>query len=74
MRGLSSLIILRGIMERVNQGRSVAARLRPCQIMDIIGGTSTGGLVYLRHLSSEGLLNRVQSHRDNARASGHGRG
>ena len=56
VRGLSSLIILRGIMERVNQGRSAAARLRPCQIMDIIGGTSTGGLVYLLHLSSEGSL------------------
>ena len=45
VRGLSSLIILRGVMERVNRGCSLEARLRPCQLFDVIGGTSTGGSV-----------------------------
>ena len=44
VRGLSSLMILRAVMERVNQGRKDSTRLRPCQILDVIGGTSTGGL------------------------------
>jgi len=56
VRGLSSLIILRGIMERVNQGRPAAARLRPCHIMDIIGGTNTGGSVCLLHVFDERSL------------------
>ena len=46
VRGLSSLMILRAVMERINQGRKDTTRLRPCQIMDVIKGTSTGGSVH----------------------------
>jgi hypothetical protein len=30
-------------MAKVNEGRSQADCVRPCQIFDVIGGTSTGG-------------------------------
>lgn len=45
VRGLSTLLILRDVMARVNQDREKAARVRPCQVMDLMGGTSTGGSV-----------------------------
>lgn len=45
VRGLSSLHILRYIMTKVNENRSGDALVKPCQIFDIIGGTSTGGLI-----------------------------
>jgi patatin-like phospholipase/acyl hydrolase len=41
VRGLSSIMILKEIMKSVNQGRE--ERLEPCQVFDMIGGTSTGG-------------------------------
>lgn len=45
VRGLSSLLILREIMEEV--GRRVKAHepALPCQYFDLIGGTGTGGLI-----------------------------
>jgi hypothetical protein len=43
VRGLSTLLMLQALMERVNEGRE--ERLKPCQIFDVICGTSTGGLV-----------------------------
>jgi patatin-like phospholipase/acyl hydrolase len=48
VRGLSSLHILRYIMTKVNENRSGDALVKPCQIFDIIGGTSTGGDVEMR--------------------------
>ena len=45
VRGLSSLHILKRIMDELNRFRKekgLPSRL-PCQVFDIIGGTSTGG-------------------------------
>lgn len=45
VRGLSSLYILRGLMQRLNDEREELnlPRVKPCDIFDLIGGTSTGG-------------------------------
>ena len=45
VRGLSSLFILSALMTRVNAEREKqgANPVKPCQIFDMIGGTSTGG-------------------------------
>lgn len=44
VRGLSSLLILRYIMKDI--GQQVDARdVKPCEYFDLIGGTSTGGLI-----------------------------
>jgi patatin-like phospholipase/acyl hydrolase len=45
VRGLSSLYILKQIMDRVNHDRrrSNLDAVKPCEIFDLIGGTSTGG-------------------------------
>lgn len=47
VRGLSTLYILKGLMVRLNQERqkSNLPPLKPCEIFDLIGGTSTGGCV-----------------------------
>ena len=45
VRGLSSLYILKSIMDEVNRLRKekgLSSR-RPCEVFDMIGGTSTGG-------------------------------
>ena len=49
VRGLSTLYILRGIMNRLNDKREEQGlqRVRPCNIFDLIGGTSTGGYARL---------------------------
>jgi patatin-like phospholipase/acyl hydrolase len=46
VRGLSTLYILKGIMDRLNHERKKTANLppvKPCEVFDLIGGTSTGG-------------------------------
>jgi len=45
VRGLSSLYILRSIMERVNNERKKELKdeIEPCDLFDLICGTSTGG-------------------------------
>lgn len=45
VRGLSSLYILRGLMLRLNDERERLnlPQVKPCDIFDLIGGTSTGG-------------------------------
>ncbi|KAM7184720.1 hypothetical protein V8F33_012834 [Rhypophila sp. PSN 637] len=43
VRGLSSLYILKQLMESINLGSPP----KPCQIFDMIGGTSTGGLIVI---------------------------
>src|SRR5271154_2300168 len=43
VRGLSSLHILRQLMENINPGAETIPK--PCDYFDLIGGTSTGGLI-----------------------------
>jgi patatin-like phospholipase/acyl hydrolase len=46
VRGLSTLYILKNIMDRLNDERRKTANLppvKPCEVFDLIGGTSTGG-------------------------------
>jgi patatin-like phospholipase/acyl hydrolase len=45
VRGLSTLYILQNIMSRLNFTREEAGLQprKPCEIFDLIGGTSTGG-------------------------------
>ncbi|TQV92190.1 protein kinase subdomain-containing protein [Cordyceps javanica] len=47
VRGLSTLFILKGIMARLNHKRKETGlpSAKPCQVFDLIGGTSTGGLI-----------------------------
>jgi len=46
VRGLSTLYILKKIMDRLNHERNNTENLppvKPCEVFDLIGGTSTGG-------------------------------
>ena len=46
VRGLLTLFILKSIMDRLNHERKTSANLppvKPCEVFDLIGGTSTGG-------------------------------
>lgn len=45
VRGLSTLYILKSIMDRLNNERKTASlpSVKPCEVFDLIGGTSTGG-------------------------------
>ena len=45
VRGLSTLLILKALMAAVNDERIKAEQpaLKPCELFDLIGGTSTGG-------------------------------
>ncbi|KAF7165385.1 hypothetical protein CNMCM6106_001575 [Aspergillus hiratsukae] len=47
VRGLSTLFILKSIMDRLNRERCDAKLppVKPCEIFDLIDGTSTGGLL-----------------------------
>ncbi|KAF2466110.1 uncharacterized protein BDR25DRAFT_269263 [Lindgomyces ingoldianus] len=45
VRGLSTLYILKGLMDRLNQDQKNVPPLKPCEVFDLIGGTSTGGLI-----------------------------
>ncbi|EAU37851.1 predicted protein [Aspergillus terreus NIH2624] len=47
VRGLSSLYILKSIMDRLNYAREQdkLPRVKPCEVFDLIGGTSTGGFI-----------------------------
>ena len=51
VRGLASLCILKYVMDRLNNVRRESGDdltpLKPCDIFDMIGGTSTGGYVSL---------------------------
>jgi hypothetical protein len=45
MRGLSMLLILKDLMDRLNQSRGAAnlKAIKPCHVFDLIAGTGTGG-------------------------------
>ncbi|KAL9086369.1 MAG: hypothetical protein Q9165_007155 [Trypethelium subeluteriae] len=47
VRGLSTLYILKGLMQRVNHERQKDGlpAVKPCEVFDLIGGTSTGGFI-----------------------------
>ncbi len=53
VRGLSTLYILKGIMARLNDERKTAGLqpVKPCEIFDLICGTSTGGYAKARSWS-----------------------
>ncbi|KAK3326647.1 hypothetical protein B0H66DRAFT_551432 [Apodospora peruviana] len=43
IRGISSLLILEAIMEKIRDVQGLDHMPRPCEYFDFIGGTSTGG-------------------------------
>ena len=45
VRGLSTLLILRDIMEEIGRKMGTNIPAKPCDYFDLIGGTSTGGLI-----------------------------
>lgn len=45
VRGLSSLLILKSIMEQIKRKTKAETVPRPCEYFDLICGTSTGGLI-----------------------------
>ncbi|ROT42927.1 hypothetical protein SODALDRAFT_26809 [Sodiomyces alkalinus F11] len=45
IRGISSIVVLREVMKHVNAGRGPKDELQPWQVFDLIGGTSTGGII-----------------------------
>ncbi|GAP91468.1 putative acyl transferase acyl hydrolase lysophospholipase [Rosellinia necatrix] len=45
VRGKSSLLILERIMETIKETRGLESVPRPCDHFDLIGGTSTGGII-----------------------------
>lgn len=45
MRGLSELLILEEIMNRIQYSENLADAPRPCDYFDLIGGVGTGGCV-----------------------------
>ncbi|KAF2817462.1 FabD/lysophospholipase-like protein, partial [Mytilinidion resinicola] len=59
IRGVLELLILDEIMRRVRYDLNLAEMPRPCDYFDLIGGTSTGGLIAL-------MLGRLQMTTDEA--------
>jgi len=56
VRGLSSLLILREIMETIERQTDADETPLPCEYFDLIGGTSTGGLIAIM-LGRLGMVN-----------------
>ena len=54
VRGLSTLFILKRIMDQLNfeRKRSSLEAVKPCEIFDLVGGTSTGGYVLIVFLGA----------------------
>ena len=57
IRGLSALLILRDIMIEIENKNGAADPPKPCEVFDLICGTSTGGLIAIML----GLLDMVIS-------------
>jgi patatin-like phospholipase/acyl hydrolase len=55
VRGLSSLLILKDVMTQLNSAREDSEVLKPCDVFDLIGGTSTGGCVLTNRVTEAGL-------------------
>ncbi|KIJ50301.1 hypothetical protein M422DRAFT_159868 [Sphaerobolus stellatus SS14] len=47
IRGMSELLILKEIMDRVQSQEKLSSTPLPCEYFDMIGGTSTGGIIAL---------------------------
>ncbi|KAF8699525.1 Patatin-like phospholipase, partial [Rhizoctonia solani] len=47
VRGLLSLHMLDALMERIKTNKNLKKKPKPCQVFDLIVGTSTGGLIAL---------------------------
>ncbi|KAI8625843.1 acyl transferase/acyl hydrolase/lysophospholipase [Xylariaceae sp. FL1651] len=45
IRGKSSLLILENIMEAIREAKGLDTVPKPCECFDLIGGTSTGGII-----------------------------
>ncbi|RYN91435.1 hypothetical protein AA0119_g10441 [Alternaria tenuissima] len=45
IRGISTLLILQRIMEQIKDDHELEETPRPCDYFDLIGGTSTGGII-----------------------------
>ena len=63
VRGLSSLLILREIMEDIEQRTGATETPKPCEYFDLIGGTSTGGLIAIM-LGLLGMVHLPSNHAD----------
>jgi Patatin-like phospholipase len=59
VRGLSSLLILKRVMEQLQRTVGLKSALLPCQIFHVICGTSTGGLIAI-------MLGRLRMRVDDA--------
>ena len=73
VRGLSTLFILRGIMNRLNDTREEQGlgRVKRCEVFDLIGGTSTGGYVPVSCIPTSNLQDlsadaKIKAHRHHA--------
>ncbi|KIM83298.1 hypothetical protein PILCRDRAFT_439377 [Piloderma croceum F 1598] len=53
IRGVSTLLILESVMEKIRQDAGLNSTPLPCEYFDIIGGTSTGGIIAI-------MLGRLQ--------------
>jgi hypothetical protein len=65
VRGLSSLQILKVVMQRIADAQKLDDVPKPCDFFDMIGGTSTGGYVP----QEDGIFetDRLKAHRNHAR-------
>jgi patatin-like phospholipase/acyl hydrolase len=57
-RGLSELIILKELMERIALKNKLTETPRPCEYFDMVGGTATGGCVVLYRTIVTGANNK----------------
>lgn len=58
VRGLSTLLILKRLMDRTNavRKRGGLESVKPWELFDLIGGTSTGGYVFMDMSSTRPLM------------------
>ena len=61
IRGLSELILLKEMMERLKDHKKLDSVPRPCEVFDMIAGSGTGGYVHRRILK----IHFLQTDKDN---------